>query len=129
MKAVALALACLLTVAAAAWAQPAAPNPLPEPYSKDEFPDWALSLRRLEIVSLGSLPIALFYTRLVFDFSRYTQNGFNPSYAPWPFKNEYSYRPSAQEQRDVFLSAALVSLSVGLIDAIIVNAKQARIED
>lgn len=129
MKALALALACALTVASASWAQPAAPNPLPEPYGKEEFPDWAISLRRLEIVSLGVLPVALFYTRFVFDFSRYTQNGFASSYAPWPFKNEYSYRPSAQEQRDVFLSAALVSLSLGFIDAIIVNAKQTRAEE
>jgi hypothetical protein len=129
MKASVLALACLLAVASASWAQPAAPNPLPEPYGAEEFPDWALSLRRFEIVSLGALPVVLFYTRLVFDFGRYTQNGFNPSYAPWPFKNEYSYRPSPQEQRDVFVSAALVSLGLGLIDAIIVNAKRARSED
>ncbi len=129
MKALALALACLIAAGSACWAEDAATNPLPEPYSKEEFPDWAQGLRRLEIVSLGVLPVALFYTRFVFDFSRYTQNGFAPSYAPWPFKNEYSYRPSAQEQRDVFLSAALVSLSIGFIDAIIVNAKRTRAEE
>jgi hypothetical protein len=129
MRVLALALAFALAAGSACWAQAAAPNPLPEPYGKEEFPDWAFSLRRLEIVSLGALPVALFYTRFVFDFSRYTRSGFDSSYAPWPFKNEYSYRPSAQEQRDVFLSAALVSLSLGFIDAIIVNAKQARAEE
>lgn len=31
----------------------------PEPYEKEEFPQWALDLRRFEIVSLGSIPFAM----------------------------------------------------------------------
>lgn len=38
----------------------------PVPYSKDEFPQWALDLRRFEIVSLGSIPFAMIGVVLVY---------------------------------------------------------------
>ncbi len=116
-------LAALLS-AALSWGQGSTPNPLPEPYGAEEFPRWAVSLRRWEIVSLGVYPIALFYTRLVFDFDRYARSGFEPFYAPWPFKNEYSYSPTQAEHRSVYVTAALIAGGFGVLDAIMVHRKQ-----
>ncbi|MEE1181408.1 MAG: hypothetical protein UHY90_04070, partial [Treponema sp.] len=38
----------------------------PVPYSKEEFPQWALDLRRFEVVSLGSIPFAMIGVVLVY---------------------------------------------------------------
>lgn len=46
--------------------------PEAEPYEPDEFPRWARDLRRAEIVALGSLPIALLASRLLYGLARFT---------------------------------------------------------
>lgn len=120
-----LALIFSLTQAGPSFAQAAAPSPLPEPYAAEEFPAWARSLRRWEIVSVGVFPIALFYTRLAMDTSRYVQNGFQGRFAPWPFKNEYSYAPSADEQRAAVAVAAGLALGVGILDMILLQRREA----
>lgn len=120
-----LALALSLSQAGPSFAQAAAPSPLPEPYAAEEFPAWARSLRRWEIISIGVFPIALFYTRFAMDSSRFVQNGFQARYAPWPFKNEYSYAPSVDEQRAAIAVAAGLALSVGILDMILLQRREA----
>lgn len=100
-------------------------SPLPAPYEAKEFPAWAGSLRRWEIISIGVFPIALFYTRFAMDTNRYVVNGFEARYAPWPFKNEYSYAPSAGEQRLAIAVAAGLAAGVGLLDLILLQRKDA----
>lgn len=123
--AVCLALGLSLTQARPIFAQAAASSPLPEPYAAEEFPAWARSLRRWEIISIGVFPIALFYTRFAIDTSRFVQNGFQARFAPWPFKNEYSYAPSADEQRVAVAVAAGLALSVGILDMILLQRREA----
>lgn len=127
MRQLSLVLSCILGFSALGpqtlHAQ-ASPSPLPEAYAAEEFPEWALSLRRWEIVSLGAFPIALFYTHMVFDVSRYIGSGFDSAYAPWPLKNEFSYKPSPSEWGLMFLTAGAVAAAVGLTDAIILRIKR-----
>lgn len=118
-----LGLSC--SQAGPAFAQAASPSPLPEPYSAEEFPAWSRSLRRWEIISIGVFPIALFYTRFAMDTSRFVQNGFQARFAPWPFKNEYSYAPSADEQRAAVAVAAGLALGVGILDMILLQRREA----
>jgi len=96
---------------------------LPEPYSPDEFPDWARALRRFEVISIGVFPVVLFYTRMSFDLYRYTTNGFESQYLPWPFKNEFSYKPETavynEEQKKTAVIAGLLSLAFAGVDALI----------
>lgn len=101
-------------------------NPLPEPYGTEEFPPWAFSLRRFEIVSLGAFPIMLFYSRIALDLGRFAGNGFDSSYAPWPFRNEYSYKPDANEQWLAVKVALGLSLGVGVLDYFLVSRRKAR---
>ncbi len=42
-----------------------------EPYEEDEFPLWARDLRRAEIIGLGSFPLALLATRLLYGLGRF----------------------------------------------------------
>lgn len=46
--------------------------PEAEPYEQEEFPQWALDLRRAEIVAFGSLPISLLASRLLYALARFT---------------------------------------------------------
>jgi hypothetical protein len=119
------ALLLILFCLSSGWSQSAttgsSPAPsvsaLPEPYTRDEFPPWAIGLRRFEIISLGAFPILLFYTRLGFDFSRYLEHGFQAEYAPWPLKNEKSYVATDDEQMLSVVTAAGLSITFGALDA------------
>lgn len=119
-----LALLVLVAGTFGSWAQASQPSPLPEPYRADEFPEWVQDLRRWEIVSLGAFPLILFYTRLGFDFGRYAESGFLAEYAPWPFKSEYSYSPSRDEQVTAVLTAAALSAAFGLVDAAVLKIRR-----
>lgn len=38
-----------------------------KPYEEDEFPKWALNIRRSEIIFFGAIPVAMPITQLVCD--------------------------------------------------------------
>ena len=86
------------------------------------------ALRRFEIVALGSYPIMLFYTGLGSDLSAYIGSGYDPSRAPWPFKNEYSAELSDSERLQRLGTAALASLFVAGLDAAIHEVRLRREE-
>jgi hypothetical protein len=83
-------------------------------------------LRRFEIVSLGAFPILLFYSRIALDTGRYVGNGFDASYAPWPFRNEFSYKPDSNEQWLAVKVAVGLSLGVGVLDYFLLSRRKAR---
>jgi len=68
-------------------------SPIPKTYQEDlgelekpvEKPLW-----RGIVISAGSFPFSYFYTNLAFDLVRYATQGFDPSYAPWPFRSSRS---------------------------------------
>ena len=45
-----------------------------QPYSQDEFPKWALDLRRAECIFFGGIPIAYPITALAFNLAGQDQN-------------------------------------------------------
>mgnify|MGYP000938560030 FL=1 len=97
----------------------AAPGALPGAFVPEDRSPFLTGLRRFEIVAFGSFPIMLFYANLGFDISRYARSGYDPFYAPWPLKNEYSYKPSTREILASIGTAALLSVGVGTLDAVI----------
>lgn len=71
----------------------ATPNPTPnpgsvfsgaKPYSDSEFPDWALKLRRFEIIAIGAFPVAFLFSGLGYDYAYYLGNGRPSDNIPWP---------------------------------------------
>ena len=89
------------------------PEPLmPEEYDPEEFPLWAHDLRRYEVVAIGTYPITFFATSLIYDFSTYAANDFNPAYS----------MGSQRDGHDIAIivgSAACVSLLIATVDLII----------
>ncbi len=98
------------------------PDPLmPEEYDPEEFPMWAHDLRRYEVIAIGSYPITFFATSLVYDFSVYASNGFDPSYS----------MGSQRDSQDIGIivgSAAAVSLIIATVDLIINVNKRKQLE-
>lgn len=95
-----------------------------EPYSADEFPQWARDLRRAEVVAFGSLPFALFFSKTAIDSYRYSQNDWDRRYAPWPLKSAGAVPMTENEYKTTFATACAVALAVALADYIVVKVKR-----
>ena len=102
------------------WAQEAveprapAPGALPDAFVKEEKSPFLAGLRRFEIVTFGSFPITLLYTNMGFRLSRYFQTG------------TYSTDTTDSEAMLSVGIAALLSLGVGAIDAVIRGIRSSR---
>jgi hypothetical protein len=80
-------------------------------------------ISRLEIVSLGSFPILLFYTGFVFDLQRFVANNFDTAYAPWPIQSSYSAQLTDSERLTRIGVALGGCLIVGCVDAYLHQVK------
>jgi hypothetical protein len=107
---------------------PGADEHVPEPYRPEEFPDWALDLRRAEIVFFGSLPFSLFFTFEAYDLGRFVAGGFDPLLAPWPMRagSEIGAGYTPAEKGWLIVAAVTVSLGVSVADFLIVRRPRAR---
>lgn len=54
------------------------------PYKDEEFPGWALKLRRFEIIAVGAFPIVYMFSSVGYDYGYYMASGFSSDYIPWP---------------------------------------------
>ena len=93
----------------------------PEPYEPDEFPEWAVDLRRAEIVSVGSFPLTYLFASLAFDIGRYIDKLSNDpansqDYAPLFFGNSLKKTYTQDQQVGVVLGAVGTSIVVALVD-------------
>ena len=103
-----------MSLAAEAASAPAVSPALGSGAAKEENP-----FSRFEIVSLGSVPIVLFYTDFAFDLQRCAAHDFSRAYAPWPIKDE-SYVALTQEEVAWRLGTALgLACVVGAVDGFI----------
>lgn len=96
----------------------------PAPYEEDEFPPWALSLRRGEIILIGSYPITLLVSSLTYSLIRFGINGFAVEYAPPPFSGAGAVPFTQNEIIGVTVAAAGVSLIIAVIDYFVFDNQQ-----
>jgi hypothetical protein len=87
-------------------------NTEPAPYRPDEFPDWALKLRRAEIISAGTIPITFLVTFFAYDLIRFGVHQGDPLYNP--FTGSVSYTDG--EKMGTVLTACGISIGIALID-------------
>jgi len=93
------------------------------------FPQWSKDARRFEIVTFGSFPFAYFFTNFGFDTYRCAINGWNTSYAPWPFTGPAAVGKSQSEN---FLTIGLsvgTAVTIALVDLCIELYKRNRKEE
>ena len=124
---IALVLALLL-LAAPLWAQQSGDESLePEEYGEEEFSPFLRSLRRGEILMLGSFPLTLFLTLEAFDIYRFAVNYGQPDsyrYAFWPYRSPDPAPYSSREVTGIIVTALSVSLLIAVTDYIIGRARQ-----
>lgn len=88
----------------------------PEPYTKEEFPQFLQDLRRFEIISLGALPFVTLDSTLVYSGIRYAQHDFDDAYKPDIFsKSSFD----SDEQKGLILTSLGISVGIGLTDYIV----------
>ena len=99
-------------------------NLKPEPYGPDEFPKWQHDLRRVEIITFGSLPFITFFTSIGYDVYRYSQHNYKEEYLPWPFKKTDIAIPlNEKEQKNIFFASLGISFLFALIDYTVQTTK------
>jgi len=103
--------------------------PVAEPYTEDEFPQWALDARRTEIIMFGSLPFVTLGTTLAYTTYRYFDHDFSSSYIPNPFaKSSDSANLDTTEQMNILKTAVCVSIGLGLFDLVCTLIKRKNAE-
>jgi hypothetical protein len=98
--------------------------PAAEPYVKEEFPSWALDLRRAEAVAFGSLPFTVFFAQFAIDSRRYYENDWDRRYAPWPIKAAGAVNMTEGEYLTAFAAGCVGAVTVALVDYLIVVLKR-----
>jgi len=121
---------CMGAPLVAAQDENAEANTEPVPYEQEEFATWLHSLRRFEIVTLGSFPLTYFFTLLVYDLYRFISESarignVNFDYAPLFFASPNKPPFTQDETIGLILASLSLSLIVGQIDLIIQETRRA----
>ena len=110
-------------------AQSTSPETMPSTqFDTSDFPLWAKDLRRGEIIAFGSFPFMYFFSNFAFDSYRWSNNGWDNRYAPWPLNSAGSIGQTKDEKIMTLGIAAGAAIIVALIDYGIVRYKRNRLE-
>jgi len=99
-------------------------------FDTSTLPQWVKDMRRWDIITFGVFPFSLFTVTFITDMIRWNNaNGFDFSdegrrYAPWPLKSAGAVGMTNEEITRTVLLAFGVSMTVALIDLIIVKTKR-----
>jgi hypothetical protein len=95
---------------------------------KPVFPQWAMDLRRAEIIAFGSFPFMMFFSTFSVDTYRAANHDWDSRYLPWPAKAPGAVGMDRDEHMLTLGIAITGSLTVALADHIILRIKRARAE-
>jgi hypothetical protein len=92
-----------------------------EPYRSEEFAPWLLTLRRAEIVAVGSIPFSMLASRLIYSLGRYAYFSISagqslPEYLPPLFAPPGAIPLDSDDNRSIVLGAIGLSLLIALGD-------------
>jgi hypothetical protein len=96
----------------------------PIPKQKSEFPQWALDLRRFDIILFGSFPFTYWFASTAMDTYRSSQHNWDTRYAPWPVKSAGAVNMTNDEYGITLACAAAGSMLMALADHLIVRSKR-----
>ncbi len=95
----------------------------PVPYEPEEFPSWARSLRRGEIIAVGLFPFMFLFSSLAYDTFRFAASGGDPDYAPGPFQSPGASPLSQHEKIGVLTVSISLSALLAFVDYLIEKRK------
>lgn len=96
----------------------------PVPYSEEEFPEWLVTLRRFEVITIGSFPAALLFTNLGYSLYRFVQASIEAGSVtgenvPVFFGAAGAQDLGQEERRRVLTISISISGAVALLDLIL----------
>ena len=97
-------------------------------FDMSEFPLWARDLRRGEIIAFGAFPFAYFLANFSYDAMRWSNNGGDNRYAPWPFNSAGTIEKTQEEKIATIGFAAGVAIVIAIVDYRIMRARRDRLE-
>ena len=96
----------------------------PSTKQKSEFPQWALDLRRFDIIMFCSFPFTYWFASTGMDLYRSSQHNWDTRYAPWPVKSAGAVNMTNDEYMITLSCAIGGSILAALVDHIIVRVKR-----
>lgn len=87
-----------------------------EPYEEEEFPGWALDLRRGEVIFFGTIPFTFFASKLSYDLYRYASNNFDSDLVPALFGNTTPPVLNNDEKFQIILVSVSLSAFLAVLD-------------
>lgn len=87
-----------------------------EPYEEEEFPQWALDLRRGEVIFFGTIPFTFFVSTLSYDMYIYASNNFDSNFAPALFGNTTPPILTKNEKLQIIAFSVSLSTLLALLD-------------
>ena len=97
-------------------------------FDMSEFPLWARDLRRGEIIAFGAFPFAYFFSNFGYDSIRWSNNGWDNRYAPWPFNSAGTIEKTMQDKAAVIGIAAGLAVFIALVDHGIMRSRRNALE-
>ncbi|GMO42768.1 MAG: hypothetical protein Ta2B_23100 [Termitinemataceae bacterium] len=89
-----------------------------------KFPQWAMDLRRGEIIAFGIFPFSWLVATTAVDLYRSSQHDWNKNYLPWPVKPAGAPAMTTDEYVLSIGIAAGLSVSLAVVDFFIVQIKR-----
>ncbi len=94
-------------------------NGEPVPYDPEEFPPWVHDLRRAEIIMIGSIPVSIILSGLVYSLYRWAEHDFSQEYSPGIFGSQAAKELDETEKKSVLTITVSISGLIALADFII----------
>ena len=114
-------LLAVLSVAAVVRTPAQQPEPVPEPYTPEEFSVSMHALRRAEIVAVGAFPFTLLFSILVYDYARWGSQGFGAEDVP--FRRSAGEDPFTDDEKvGIAIGAAVAAVAVAVADYLLGGA-------
>jgi hypothetical protein len=92
------------------------------------YPQWAMDIRRAEVVAFGTIPFTWLIATTVVDLYRSSQQNWDERYLPWPAKSAGAVPMTNDEYLTCIGLTAGLSVGLALVDLIIVNVKRHKAE-
>jgi hypothetical protein len=87
-----------------------------EPYEESEFPEWALDLRRGEVIFFGTIPFTFFISSFSYDVYKYADSDFDPIQAPAIFGNKTPPILIHDEKLQIVFASVIISAALAFVD-------------
>lgn len=104
-------------------------KPVPQDYFQEDFPDWMYYVYRFTAVAVGSIPFSVLFATMGYDIYKSIDQSnssgqFESKYLPLFFSGPEKPPYTDDEVQNILWSTLVLSLSVSVIDLIIVLVRQ-----